>query len=238
MRVSYSGNTRPCHGRDRGSIPLTRSVITTRNGRPAVTSVTPTSLPMVDGEEHIVRAAIRGEASAFGTLYDRYQPAIYRFVLFKVGRREDAEDLTHQIFIKAWQRIDQYEGRGFPFSSWLYRIARNQIVDFYRSHRETTSIDELDVVLASTPTLEHDIDTRLDARRIRTVMTQLKPEYQDVIILRFIEECSVEDTATALNRSQGAVKVLQHRALAQLRTLLNAAEHTNSHEPPYGTQLA
>ena len=90
---------------------------------------------MLDGEQSYVNSAIRGDSSAFGVLYDHYQPMIYRFVAVKVGRREEAEDITHQVFLSAWQNIKRYEHRGHPFSSWLYRIARNQVVDHYRGGR-------------------------------------------------------------------------------------------------------
>lgn len=178
---------------------------------------------MIDGEEQIVRAAIRGEASAFGALYDQYQPAIYRFVLFKVGRREDAEDLTHQVFMKAWERISSYKPRGFPFSSLLYRIARNQVIDHYRAHRETTPLEEVELVLASAPAVAERVDSRLEMERVHSVLPRLKRDYQDVIILRFIEELSIEETADALGKSAGSVKVLQHRAMKKLRELLNEA---------------
>ena len=95
---------------------------------------------MVDGEEKILTLAIRGKASAFGSLYDHYQPRIYRFVAIKVGRREEAEDLTHQVFLNAWQNIGNYKDLGHPFSSWLYKIARNQIADYYRARRGTGRI--------------------------------------------------------------------------------------------------
>src|SRR6266404_5085110 len=102
------------------------------------------TLSMLDGEENLIQRAIKGKASAFGSLYDYYQPKIYRFVLIKVGRREEAEDLTHQIFLSAWQNIRNYKQLGFPFSSWLYKIARNQITDYYRSKRENANIDNVD----------------------------------------------------------------------------------------------
>ncbi len=179
---------------------------------------------MVDGEENLVSGAISGDASAFGALYDRYQPAIYRFVALKVGRREDAEDITHQVFLRAWQSIRQYEGRGYPFSSWLYRIARNQIVDFYRAHREHADIEDVESTLLMEDTTAETIDFKADIARVRAAMLELRADYQDVIILRFIEERSLEETAVSLSRSVGATKVLQHRALRHLRTLLDDPE--------------
>lgn len=179
---------------------------------------------MVDGEEKLVLGAISGDSSAFGALYDHYQPAIFRFVALKVGRREDAEDITHQVFLRAWQRISKYEGRGYPFSSWLYRIARNQIVDFYRAHREHTDLDEVEPVLIAEDGTAEALDFKADVERVRAMLLELRADYQDVIILRFIEERSVEETATALNRSVGATKVLQHRALRHLKALLDDPE--------------
>ncbi len=100
---------------------------------------------IMDGDENlIVKAAVGGDASAFGVLYDRYQPMIYRFVAVKVGRREDAEDITHQVFMSAWQNVAGYRDLGHPFSSWLYRIARNQVIDHYRAKKPDVSLDVID----------------------------------------------------------------------------------------------
>ena len=87
---------------------------------------------MLEDEHNLVARAKEGEAEAFGLLYDFYMPRIYRFVLFKVGRREEAEDLTQGVFLKAWEHVEAYESRGYPFSSWLYRIARNTVTDHHR----------------------------------------------------------------------------------------------------------
>lgn len=176
---------------------------------------------MIDGEDDIVKSAIAGEASAFGLLYKHYQPKIYRFVYLKVGRREEAEDLTHHVFMKAWQNIENFKTRGFPFSSWLYRMARNQIIDSYRTRKAETSIDELDPdFLKSDDGAEHSFDMSLEVKAVRKAILELKPEHQDVLVLRFIEDLSVKEVAGALNRSEGAVKVLQHRAIEKLRTIL------------------
>ncbi len=77
---------------------------------------------MIDGDKQLIKRAIKGEASAFGSLYDKYQPQIYRFIYLKVGHREEAEDLTHQVFLKSWQSIDRFNFQGFPFSSWLMKL--------------------------------------------------------------------------------------------------------------------
>ncbi len=172
---------------------------------------------MLDGEQSIVRRAIKGEASAFGLLYDHYQPKIYRFVVIKVGRREDAEDLTHQVFLNAWQNIQRYEDLGYPFSSWLYHIARNQVIDHYRVKHVQVDLQEAEPFLAAEDDSEAGAELKLELERVRRAIHKLKPVYQDVIIMRFVEELSVKETAAALQRSEGAVKLLQHRAMNELR---------------------
>ena len=180
---------------------------------------------MLDGEVHIIRRAVRGDSSAFGSLYDHYQPKIYRFVLIKVSHREEAEDLTHQVFLKAWQRIDSYRDLGFPFSSWLYRIARNQVADHYRSKKHVTSLEEIDVNVNPEKalveqTLHDTLLEKLEIERIKKAIRKLKPLHQDVIIMRFVEDLAIRDTALALEKSEGAVKLLQHRAIKELKDIL------------------
>jgi RNA polymerase sigma-70 factor (ECF subfamily) len=173
---------------------------------------------MVDGERTIIQDAVRGESSAFGILYDHYQPKIYRFVLFKVGQREEAEDLTHEVFMSAWQNIRTYRDFGFPFSSWLYQIARNRIIDHYRTKKISASLDAMDPEYFVTPAAAPLIlEEKLEFERVRNALRKLKPEYQDVIIMRFIEELSLKETAAALGKTEGAVKLLQHRAMKSLQ---------------------
>lgn len=173
---------------------------------------------MLDGEEKIIRSAIRGESSAFGELYDHYHPQIYRFVLVKVTRREEAEDLTHQVFLNAWQNIGSYKHLGHPFSSWLYQIARNLVIDHYRTKKPDVPLD--DVTEDRAPiggNTEARTDVRLELQKVMEVLAKLKPSYQDIILMRFVEELSLKEVAAAIGKSEGAVKLLQHRAVRQLK---------------------
>jgi len=179
---------------------------------------------MLDGEEQIVANAIQGRSSAFGRLYDHYQPKIYRFVLIKVGRREDAEDLTHQVFLSAWQSIKNYRHLGHPFSSWLYKIARNQIIDFYRTSKREQSLEEVSIErieMVSPPVAQLAAEHALEFGRIQNAIQKLKPYYQDVIIMRFVEELSLKEVAAVLGKSEGAIKLMQHRAVKVLRKLIS-----------------
>ena len=175
---------------------------------------------MLDGEKVIIESAVRGESSAFGLLYDHYQPKIYRFIVVKVARREEAEDLTHQVFLSAWQSIGSYKDVGYPFSSWLYRIARNQVIDHYRTRKISVGLDEVDPNLFATESYESLAHERFELDRVLAAIRRLKPEYQDVIMMRFIEDLPVRDVALAIDKSEGAVKLIQHRALKQLKDIL------------------
>ena len=176
---------------------------------------------MIDGEEKLIKQAIGGDSSAFGTLYDRYQAMIYRFILVKVGRREEAEDITHQVFLSAWTNVRKYKHRGHPFSSWLYQIARNQVIDHYRAKKGEISLEKMDPEYFIAPaSAQFDLAMKLDIEKVRVAIQELKPDYQDVIIMRFIEDISVKETATILKKSEGAVKLIQHRAINELKKML------------------
>jgi RNA polymerase sigma-70 factor (ECF subfamily) len=185
-----------------------------------VTKALPKTFTMIE-DDVLISEARDGDPGAFGALYDRYQPRIYRFIYLKVGRREEAEDLTHQVFLGAWEHMPSYRERGFPFSSWLYRIARNTVVDYYRSRRRTEPLEDLDPdAVVSGESIEQSAAQALLLRDVRRAVATLKPEHQDIIILRFVDELSVKEAAEALEKSEGAVKLLQHRAMRELRKRL------------------
>ncbi len=177
---------------------------------------------MLDGEAKLIELAIRGKSSAFGSLYDYYQPKIYRFVLIRVGQREEAEDLTHQVFMSAWENIPGYKNLGFPFSSWLYRIARNQVIDRYRTQKQEFSLSEIDPDhLFELEVIEKNTDQRLELERVTKAIKKLRPDYQDIIIMRFVEELTLREVAASIEKSEGAVKLMQHRAIKELQELLD-----------------
>lgn len=180
------------------------------------------TLPSLDGDAQLVERAVSGESSAFGLLYDKYQEQIFRFIYVKVGRREDAEDLAAQVFLQALTNISDWRDLGYPFSSWLYRIARNSVIDFYRASKNNTSLEDLPAEQFATMAQELEVDTdiALSIAHVRKSMLSLKEEYQDVLLMRFVEDMSIKDTAAALGKSEGAVKLLTHRAVRALREKL------------------
>jgi len=176
---------------------------------------------MIDGEEQLIQSAVGVDSSAFGSLYDRYQPAIYRFIVVKVGSREEAEDITHHVFLSAWQKVGTYKHRGHPFSSWLYQIARNMVIDHYRAKHDDISLDKLDPESSIIPAAAQlDLSIKLQLERVSRAVKELKPDYQDVIILRFIEDLPLKEVSAILKKSEGAVKLAQHRAIIELKKKL------------------
>lgn len=183
---------------------------------------------MLEDEKQLVEKAKDGETEAFGLLYDHYLPKIYRFVLLKVTTREEAEDLTHQAFLKAWENLDKYsyEGKysGFPFGSWLYRIARNVIIDHYRSshHNEINlSLDDyLEEIISNETPIDLEADRKIEWRKILEAMKMLKDIERDIVIMRFIDDLPHEEVAKVIGKSVGATKLIQHRALKKLKEKL------------------
>lgn len=177
---------------------------------------------MIEGENKYIKQAQKGGKEAFTRLYDHYLPKIYRFILLKVNNKTEAEDLTHEVFLNSWQNLKTYTQREFPFSSWLYRIARNEVIDFYRTNKKNIRLDLIEEnSLGVDEEISLNLDQAIDTESIKKLIQFLKPEHQDVIIMRFIEDYSHEEIAAALNKSTGAIRLIQHRAIQVLKNLIN-----------------
>jgi len=168
----------------------------------------------------LVQRAISRDADAFGRLFDMYVDRVYRHVYYRVGNVADAEDLTQQVFLKAWQAIDRYKRTASPFLAWLMTISHNLIVDFYRTKKDKTYL-EAEVMaddLASSP--ERIAEARFEQQQLRRAILQLRSDQQQVILLRFVEGFQYAEIAALLGKSEGAIRVILHRALVVLRRIL------------------
>ena len=172
------------------------------------------------GEEYLTKKAKNRDSEAFGSLYDYYLPAIYRFILLKTGGKATAEDLTHQVFLSAWQNIENYQAKGFPFSSWLYRIASNAVIDYYRTDKKHFNLDNIEEVAAGN-NLEEKIDQGFELNLVKTAIKELPNEQQIIIIMKFVEDLTNKEIAAALGKSEGAVKTAQHRSIQNLKKIIN-----------------
>jgi RNA polymerase sigma-70 factor, ECF subfamily len=169
----------------------------------------------------LVQRAQRSDGEAFAELYQRFAPAIHRFFLRRLGGdRETAEDLTAEIFLKAFTRLDRYEFRGCPFSAWLYRIARNHLADHLRA-----GPNRVVGPLESAPELaegrsELALDRSLDRQALTCALDQLTSGQRQVVMLRFVNDFTTFEIAAATGKSESAVKKLQARGLEQLGRII------------------
>jgi RNA polymerase sigma-70 factor (ECF subfamily) len=142
-------------------------------------------------------------------------------VLFRVSHKENAEDITEDVFIKAFSNLNSLS-EDAAFEGWLYQIARNKIIDHYRSRKKTLDINEFENTLEYDSTIIDSINLDFDQKILLKAIEQLKPDEQQIIKLRFFEELDTETSAKILNKSAGAVRVLQHRSIAKLKIILEA----------------
>ena len=177
-------------------------------------------------EQGLVRQAQQGNKDAFAELYEAYFDKIYRYVVLKISNKAEAEDMTQQVFLKAYQSIRSFKWKGVPFSAWLFRIAHNQVVDFVRkqSKRPTVRLEESMVSSDDNPL--RTVESRFDIERLRLATRQLTAAQQEVISLRFAGGLAIAEVARTMGKSEGAVKALQHSAVAALRRVLLVGEES------------
>jgi RNA polymerase sigma-70 factor, ECF subfamily len=182
--------------------------------------------PLPD-EARLVKLAKSGDSDAFGALYDGYMERIYRYVYFRVAEAQTAEDLASQVFLKAWENLGRYKPSGAPFLAWLYTIARNAVIDHYRTRKETVALDEALGLSSDGPAPEVQAELHFEAESLREAMQTLTQDQQQVLILKFISGMTTDEIAHQLGKRSGAVRALQMRALQALSRLM---EEEKSHD--------
>jgi RNA polymerase sigma-70 factor (ECF subfamily) len=176
-------------------------------------------------DRNLALRAGKGDAAAFGALYDRYVEAVYRYVYYRVRNDADAEDLVSDVFMRALRAIPRYEPR-VAFLAWLYRIARNAVIDRARRSRTQISFEDalahpgVDQVVEP----EEAILALSDKESVRDALAKLTPLQQEVIVLRFVEGYSTQEIADLVGKREGTVRGIQFRALEALRTLIPSRE--------------
>jgi len=176
-------------------------------------------------ELELIQRAVSGDPDAFAALYDFYVEQIYRFVLFRVGDEQTAEDLTSQVFLKAWDNLSSYQIRGLLFRAWLFRIARNSVIDYYRTYKETIPL-EPSALTKPDPAAEvgEQVEQQLQAEDLRLALQQLTEDQRQVLTLRFIEGLSTEEVASVMGKRQGAIRALQMRGLQALAEIIETSD--------------
>jgi RNA polymerase sigma-70 factor (ECF subfamily) len=175
---------------------------------------------MTDADERRMVEAAQRDPSRFGDLYERHFNRVYAFVVRRVRDRDVAEDVTSDVFQKALANLPQYEWRGAPFGAWLIRIAANALHDRARRTADEPIVGD---VAASDSRIDDDLDEIERTAAIFRFVDQLPTDQRTVIIERYVEERSIREVAARLNKSEGAVKQLQLRALQTLRSRMEGA---------------
>jgi RNA polymerase sigma-70 factor (ECF subfamily) len=172
----------------------------------------------VTDSELVVRAKA-ADHQALTTIYERYSPAIYRYIYYRVGDAELAEDIRAEVFLRMLEGMGRYEDRGWPLSAWLYRIAHDRTVDTLRRRRTRAQLP-LEAWAGTSDGPESTIDVQLDWEELHRTINRLTEDQRKVIQMRFLMDMSVQEVAYALGRSEGAVKALQHRGIQALARFL------------------
>jgi len=174
----------------------------------------------------LVRAAQDGDTDAFGRLYERYVDVVFRYVLFRVGDRSLAEDVTSETFMRALRRISTVSYQGRDVGAWFVTIARNLVLDHVKSSRHRLEVTTAEISDISTSAGRSDsgpeqqaLTAATNAELMRCV-AKLNPDQRECVVLRFLQGLSVAETASVMGRNEGAVKALQHRAVRRLAQLM------------------
>jgi RNA polymerase sigma-70 factor (ECF subfamily) len=170
--------------------------------------------------ERLVAAAKHGDAMAFGRIFDIYHRPIYRFIVARTHSQADAEDLTQLVFLKALEALPRYEARGIPFGGWLFRLARNAVIDHARTRREHADLDAVLERPGTEPEPESGILAREETEAIGQALAALTDEQREAIELRFFAGLSAREAAAVMGKQEGTVRGLQFRAIAALRRQL------------------
>jgi RNA polymerase sigma-70 factor, ECF subfamily len=182
--------------------------------------------------DRLVAEAKGGSSEAFGRIFDAYAGQIYRFVASRVGRPSDAEDLTQQIFVKALEALPRYEARGIPFGGWLFRLARNAVIDQVRTRRDHATLIEAATRESDEPDPELVAGRHEEIDAMARALADLTEDQREVIELRFFAGLSAREAAAVMGRQEGTIRGLQFRAIASLRRSLGLDESGRRVERP------
>lgn len=171
----------------------------------------------------LVGKAAKGDAVAFGQIYELYFDKVYRFIYYRTNHQQTAEDLVAETFIRVWNKISAIEDFT-SFNGWIYQIARNLVIDYYRSRKTDVDISTLENVLEYEDNIVDRANLSFQQGKFLAVLDQLTSDEQLVIKLKFFDELDNWEIANVLGKTEGAVRVIQHRAINELKELLNEDE--------------
>ncbi|HCR42104.1 TPA: hypothetical protein DIV45_01930 [Patescibacteria group bacterium] len=168
--------------------------------------------------ESIIAKASKGDHTAFGRIYDDWAEAIYKYVCLKTQDEAVADDITAEVFLKVWKKLVSFKPKPeAKFSTWLFAIARNAVIDYYRTTRQTIPFENLPEIVD----LEGGRDLFPEQTQLQEKLEELKPEYKQVLVLRYVEDIPISRVAQIMKKKEGNVRALTHRALEELKDKLS-----------------
>lgn len=173
-------------------------------------------------ESQIIAAIQQGELSNFSSLYDLYNDKLYRFIYFRTHHKQTAEDLTSTVFMKALEHIGSYKPRKGQFSSWLYQIARNAIIDHYRTFKPSEDIENA-WDLGSNVNIERDTDLKMNLEKVQSYLEGLSAQQRDIVIMRVWDGLSHKEIAEVLGITEANSKMIFSRTLGKLQKEVSIA---------------
>ena len=175
-------------------------------------------------EAKLVHQAKSGDSEAFAQLYDAYVERVYRYIIFRVSEDMTTEDLVSQVFLKAWQNLDRYKMGSSPFIAWLYTIARNLVIDHYRSRKDMLPLEEAAALPSDRQTPDEEAQMHFDLQAMRDALQFLTADQQQVLILKYIAGLPNENIAKMMKKQEGTIRGLQMRGLQTLSKYMHEKE--------------
>lgn len=163
---------------------------------------------------------ISSHEAELASLYKEYYDKIARYASVHIGNRTDAEDIAGEVFLKALESLGSYKERGIPMQAWLFKIARNLVVDYWRKMSKRRTVDIDSVIVESDKGPEEIAEVNIEIERVKKAMEQLSRDQREVLSLRFFGELTSKETASIMGKSDGAVREMQRAATEKLRTLM------------------
>jgi RNA polymerase sigma-70 factor (ECF subfamily) len=173
-----------------------------------------------DSSDAAIAEAAKGDLRAFGELYERYHSRIYRYVYHRVGSTTDAEDVTALVFMKALEALPSYKSRHNGFAPWIFRIARNAVVDHYRRRRHHSPLEDIEHEAPHGDPMASVLGGE-QREELRSLVCLLSADQRDVILMRYAADLSFGEIAATLQKNEPAIRMLLHRGLRKLKAVLD-----------------
>ena len=169
-------------------------------------------------ETFLIERLKKGDKDAFSQVYDEYSSHIYRYIYFKVSDQQMAEDLTGNTFLKCWEYISDNKKKVENIRAFLYSLAHNTVIDYYRTRKDTTDLSAVENAPDKSETsIEKQISINQDTQKLIELLAEIPDEYNDIITLHYIEQYSIREISEILGKKENNIRVLLHRALKALK---------------------